>query len=82
MSKTSHEISRDPGKSHANQAGHDKISDVTVNNGKASNENNPQMISKVFKFSFDYSGLHNTTLHQASSTPIGCRRSKLQLDQM
>jgi hypothetical protein len=56
MSKSSHGISRDPGKSHANPAGHDDMSDVTVNNGKASNENYPQMISKVLKFSFVYSG--------------------------
>ena len=39
MSKTSRGISRNPGKSLADPAGHDDMSDVTVNNGKAANEN-------------------------------------------
>jgi hypothetical protein len=56
MSKTSHGISHDPGKSHANPAGQDDMSDVTVNKGKATNKNDLQMISKVLKFSFIYSG--------------------------
>ncbi len=67
MSKTSHGISRDPGKSDANPAGHDDMSDVTVNNGKASNENYQQMISKVLKFSFVYSG---TTQHKIAPSIV------------
>jgi hypothetical protein len=37
-SKTSHGNPHDPGKSHANPAGHDDMSDVTVNNGTTSEE--------------------------------------------
>ncbi|KAI2512753.1 hypothetical protein MHU86_1541 [Fragilaria crotonensis] len=67
MSKTSHGKSHDPGKSHANPASHDDMSDVTVNNGKTSNENESQMISKVLKFSFVYSG---TTQHKIAPSII------------
>ena len=67
MSNSSHGISRDPGKSHANPAGHDDMSDVTVNNGKATNENDPHMLSKVLKFSFVYSA---TTQHKIAPSII------------
>ena len=67
MSKSSHGNFRDPGKSHANPAGHDDMSDVTVNNGKVTNENESQMISKVLKFSFVYSG---TTQHKIAPSII------------
>jgi hypothetical protein len=62
MPKTSHGNSRNPGKSHANPAGHNDMSDVTVNNGKATNENEPHMISKVLKFSFVHSGATKQTI--------------------
>jgi hypothetical protein len=43
------------------------MSDVTVNNGKTAYENEPQLISKVLKFSFVYSG---TTQHKIAPTII------------
>ncbi len=43
------------------------MSEVTVNNGTVSNKNDPQMLSKVLKFSFVYSG---TTQHKIEPSII------------
>lgn len=52
MSETSHADHHEQGKSHANPAGHDGMSDATVNNGTlVSKENEQRMMtsSKVLK---------------------------------